>query len=123
MIEVNEGCGWRAGADQLHYIALAAAGTSAATQIVADARMDANKKKDWIDFLVVARKDFYNRWVKEDVHRALFASFEDEAQQLLDKYLDEVEASLDHREVTDPITSEARPADERFLRSDDEVLV
>ena len=82
-----------------------------------DARMDAKAKKLWIDYLVLARKDFYNRWVKEDVHRALFASFEDEAQELLDKYLDEVEASLDHREVTDPITSEARPADERFLRS------
>src|SRR6188474_1884665 len=73
--------------------------------------------KDSIEYLVLARKDFYNRWVKEDVHRALFASFEDEAQQLLDKYLDEVEASLDHREVTDPITGESRPADERFLRS------
>lgn len=82
-----------------------------------DARMDAKAKKLWIDYLVLARKDFYNRWVKEDVHRALFASFEDEAQQLLDKYLDEVEASLDHREVTDPITGESRPADERFLRS------
>ena len=79
--------------------------------------MDAKAKKLWIDYLVLARKDFYNRWVKEDVHRALFASFEDEAQQLLDKYLDEVEASLDHREVTDPITGESRPADERFLRS------
>jgi serine protein kinase len=85
--------------------------------IETDARMDAKAKKLWIDYLVAARKDFYNRWVKEDVHRALFASFEDEAQQLLDKYLDEVEASLDHREVTDPITGEARPADERFLRS------
>src|ERR1044071_8341886 len=85
--------------------------------IETDARMDAKAKKLWIDYLVIARKDFYNRWVKEDVHRALFASFEDEAQELLDKYLDEVEASLDHREVTDPITSESRPADERFLRS------
>ena len=41
-----------------------------------DARMDASRKKEWVDFLVLARKDFYNRWVKEDVHRALFASFE-----------------------------------------------
>src|SRR5687768_537794 len=87
-----------------------------------DARMDAKAKKLWIDYLVLARKDFYNRWVKEDVHRALFASFEDEAQQLLDKYLDEVEASLDHREVTDPITGETRPADERFLRSVEEKI-
>ncbi|MGC3983145.1 MAG: hypothetical protein QM808_17970 [Steroidobacteraceae bacterium] len=87
-----------------------------------DARMDAKQKKQWIDFLVLARKDFYNRWVKEDVHRALFASFEEEAQQLLEKYLDEVEASLDHREVTDPITNETRPADERFLRQVEEKI-
>ena len=87
-----------------------------------DARMDAKQKKIWIDHLVVARKDFYNRWVKEDVHRALFASFEEEAQQLLEKYLDEVEASLDQRQVTDPITGENRPADERFLRSVEEKI-
>src|SRR5688572_27711574 len=87
-----------------------------------DARMDVKQKKQWIDHLVVARKDFYNRWVKEDVHRALFASFEEEAQQLLEKYLDEVEASLDQRQVTDPITGETRPADERFLRSVEEKI-
>jgi serine protein kinase len=90
--------------------------------IQSDARMDAAHKKQWVDFLVIARKDFYNRWVKEDVHRALFASFEDEAQQLLEKYLDEVEASLDQREVEDPITGESRPADERFLRKVEEKI-
>jgi serine protein kinase len=87
-----------------------------------DARMDSGRKKQWIDFLVLARKDFYNRWVKEDVHRALFASFEQEAQHLLDKYLDEVEASLDKKEVEDPITGESRPPDERFLRSVEEKI-
>src|SRR3989440_5007262 len=48
--------------------------------IESDARMDAKQKKAWIDHLVTARKEFYNRWVKEDVHRAMFASFEEEAQ-------------------------------------------
>src|SRR5580698_10213518 len=90
--------------------------------IDSDARMDAKQKKLWMDHLVVARKEFYNRWVKEDVHRSMFASFEQEAQQLLEKYLDEVEASLDHRQVTDPITGETRPADERFLRSVEEKI-
>ncbi len=90
--------------------------------IDSDARVDAKQKKGWIDHLITARKEFYNRWVKEDVHRAMFASFEDEAQQLLEKYLDEVEASLDHRQVTDPITGETRPADERFLRSVEEKI-
>jgi serine protein kinase len=63
------------------------------------------------------RKEFYNNWVKEDVQKALFVSFEDEAQKLLDKYLDEVEAVLDNRKITDPITNEERAPDERFLRS------
>src|ERR1700733_7883373 len=90
--------------------------------IDSDARMDAKQKKLWMDHLVVARKEFYNRWVKEDVHRSMFASFEQEAQQLLEKYLDEVEASLDQRKVTDPITGESRPPDERFLRSVEEKI-
>ncbi len=77
--------------------------------IDSDARIDAKQKKQWFDHLVTARKEFYNRWVKEDVHRALFASaFEDEGQQLLEKYLDEIEASLDQRQVTDPMTGENR---------------
>ncbi|MCB1878361.1 MAG: serine protein kinase [Chromatiales bacterium] len=90
--------------------------------IESDARMDAKQKRAWVDFLVTARKDFYNRWVKEDVHKALFSSFEDEAQQLLEKYLDEVESSLDNRSLTDPITGEKRPPDERFLRAVEEKI-
>src|SRR3989440_21955 len=80
------------------------------------------KKRKWVDLLVMVRKDFYNRWVKEDVHKALFVSFEQEAQQLLDKYLDEVEATLDNRSVKDPITGEERKPDERFLRSVEEKI-
>jgi serine protein kinase len=87
-----------------------------------DARMDSKQKKLWFDHLVTARKEFYNRWVKEDVHRALFASFQDEAQQLLEKYLDEIEAALDQRQVTDPMTGENRAPDERFLRSVEEKI-
>ncbi|NEX59690.1 serine protein kinase [Noviherbaspirillum galbum] len=87
-----------------------------------DARIDPKRKRKWIDYLVLARKDFYNRWVKEDVHKALFVSFEQEAQDLLDKYLDEVEASLDNRHIRDPITNEERKPDERFLRSVEEKI-
>jgi serine protein kinase len=88
-----------------------------------DARIDPKKKRKWIDYLVLARKDFYNRWVKEDVHKALFVSFEQEAQDLLDKYLDEVEATLDNRQVKDPITNEERKPDERFLRAVEEKIL
>ena len=87
-----------------------------------DARIDPKKKRKWVDYLVLARKDFYNRWVKEDVHKALFVSFEQEAQDLLDKYLDEVEAMLDNRQIKDPITNEERKPDERFLRAVEEKI-
>ncbi|HJV52256.1 MAG TPA: serine protein kinase [Noviherbaspirillum sp.] len=87
-----------------------------------DARIDPKRKRKWIDYLVLARKDFYNRWVKEDVHKALFVSFEQEAQDLLDKYLDEVEATLDNRQIKDPITNEERKPDERFLRAVEEKI-
>ncbi|MBI1890610.1 MAG: serine protein kinase [Burkholderiales bacterium] len=87
-----------------------------------DARIDPKRKRKWVDYLVLARKYFYNRWVKEDVHKALFVSFEQEAQDLLDKYLDEVEATLDNRQVKDPITNEERKPDERFLRSVEEKI-
>ncbi|HEX2829396.1 MAG TPA: serine protein kinase [Burkholderiales bacterium] len=90
--------------------------------IESDARIDPKKKRKWVDFLVIARKDFYNKWVKEDVHKALFVSFEQEAQDLLDKYLDEVEATLDNRLIKDPITGEERKPDERFLRSVEEKI-
>jgi serine protein kinase len=90
--------------------------------IESDIRIDGKKKRKWVDFLVSVRKDFYNRWVKEDVHKALFVSFEQEAQELLDKYLDEVEATLDNRTLKDPITSEERKPDERFLRSVEEKI-
>jgi serine protein kinase len=90
--------------------------------IESDARIDVKQKRSWVDLLVAARKDFYNRWVKEDIHRALFASFEEEAEGLLEKYLDEVEAMLDSREVADSMTGETRPPDERFLRSVEEKI-
>ncbi len=90
--------------------------------IESDPRIDVKQKRAWIDLLVTARKDFYNRWVKEDIHRALFASFEEEAEALLEKYLDEVEAMLDSREISDSMTGETRPPDERFLRSVEEKI-
>ena len=90
--------------------------------IESDPRIDAKRKRKWIDYLVLTRKHFYNRWVKDDVHKALFVSFEDEAQSLVEKYLDEVEATLDSRSLTDPITGEERKPDERFLRSVEEKI-
>lgn len=87
-----------------------------------DARIEPRRKRAWLEHVVFTRKEFYNAWVKEDVHRALFVCFGQEAQDLLDKYLDEVEAMLDNRQVNDPITNDERRPDERFLRAVEEKI-
>lgn len=89
--------------------------------IETDARMDAGRKQ-WIEFLVLARKDFYNRWVKEGDAPARCSRRSRGSPAVAREYLDEIEASLDKREVEDPITGESRPPDERFLRSVEEKI-
>ena len=91
--------------------------------IETDARMDAKLKKRMDRFPRARRaRTSTTAGSRKTCTSALFASFEEEAQQLLDKYLDEVEAALDNREVKDPITGEERPPDERFLRSVEEKI-
>ena len=53
--------------------------------IESDARIEPKKKRRWVDYLVLTRKDFYNRWVKEDVHKALFVSFDQQDPDPLHK--------------------------------------
>ncbi len=91
--------------------------------IESDARIDAKEKRRWIDFLVLVRKDFYNRWVKQDVHKALFVSFEQEAQASCSTST----STRSRRRWTtarcsDPITGEERDPDERMLRAVEEKI-
>jgi serine protein kinase len=66
-----------------------------------------------------ARRE-YDEIARTDVQKAFFVSFEQEAVTLLDNYLDNVEAYLDQTKLTDPITGEEVPPDEKLLRSIEE---
>jgi serine protein kinase len=66
-----------------------------------------------------ARRE-YDEIARTDVQKAFFVSFEQEAVTLLDNYLDNVEAYLDQTKLTDPITGEEVPANEKLLRSIEE---
>ncbi len=65
------------------------------------------------------RKEF-DEIAKVDVQKAFFVSFEDEAVTLLNNYLDHIEAYLDDRKLTDPVTGEETAPDERLMRSIEE---
>ncbi|MBI5303921.1 MAG: protein prkA [Chloroflexi bacterium] len=85
--------------------------------------MTKEHKERYINLIADARKE-YDEIARTDVQKAFFVSFEKEAQTLLDNYLDNVEAYLDDRKVTDPITGEELPPNEKLMRSiEDKVKV
>jgi serine protein kinase len=66
-----------------------------------------------------ARRE-YDEIARTDVQKAFFVSFEKEALTLMDNYLDNVEAYLDHTKLTDPVTGEEVAPDEKLMRSIEE---
>ncbi|MGE3536052.1 MAG: PrkA family serine protein kinase [Candidatus Tectimicrobiota bacterium] len=67
--------------------------------------------------LIAEARREYDEIARNDVQKAFFVSFEQEATTLVDNYLDNVEAYLDHNKLTDPITGEEVAPDEKLMRS------
>jgi serine protein kinase len=91
--------------------------------IEAHSGLTKEQKERYVNLIADARKE-YDEIAKTDVQKAFFVSFEKEAQTLLDNYLDNVEAYLDDAKLTDPITGEEVPPNEKLMRSiEDKVKV
>ncbi|MBI3334943.1 MAG: protein prkA [Candidatus Portnoybacteria bacterium] len=73
-------------------------------------------KERYLNLIADARKE-YDEISRNDVQKAFFVSFEQEAKTLVDNYLDNVEAYLDKTKLIDPVTSEEVPPDEKLMRS------
>jgi serine protein kinase len=76
-------------------------------------------KERYHNLIADARRE-YDEIARTDVQKAFFVSFDQEAVTLLDNYLDHVEAYLDRKQLTDPITNEEVPPDEKLMRSIEE---
>jgi serine protein kinase len=80
--------------------------------------------REKFDNLIADVRREYDEIAKNDVQKAFFVSFEQEALTLLDNYLDNVEAYLDDKKLVDPLTEEERDPDEKLMRSiEDKVKV
>ncbi|MBI5649833.1 MAG: protein prkA [Chloroflexi bacterium] len=80
-------------------------------------------RERYINLIADARKE-YDEIARTDVQKAFFVSFEKEAHTLLENYLDNVEAYLDDARLSDPITGEEVPPNEKLMRSiEDKVKV
>jgi serine protein kinase len=76
--------------------------------------------REKFDNLIADVRREYDEIARNDVQKAFFVSFEQEALTLLDNYLDHVEAYLDDKKLLDPVTEEEREPDEKLMRSIEE---
>jgi serine protein kinase len=80
--------------------------------------------REKFDNLIADVRREYDEIARNDVQKAFFVSFEQEALTLLDNYLDNVEAYLDDKKLIDTLTEEERDPDEKLMRSiEDKVKV
>src|SRR5437867_9014039 len=73
-------------------------------------------REHYNQLIAEARRE-YDEIARNDVQKAFFVSFEPEAGALVDNYLDNVETYLDRTKMTDTITGEEVPPDEKLMRS------
>lgn len=59
----------------------------------------------------------WNEILRNDIQKAFFLSFEDEAKSLFENYLDQIEASCSGKKPRDPVTNEEVEIDEKLMQS------
>jgi serine protein kinase len=80
-----------------------------------------DEKERYLNLLDLARSA-YNTIAKTEVNRAFVYSFEEMAKNMLNAYLDNVEAYCNKEKLKDPITEEDLEPDERLMRSIEEQI-
>lgn len=74
-----------------------------------------------LTFIALARQE-YDEMAKKEVQRAFVYSYEESARNLLNNYLDNVEAFCNGTRMKDPITDELHDPDDRLMRSIEEQI-
>jgi len=74
-----------------------------------------------LNFIAMARQE-YDEIAKREVQKAFVYSYEESAKNLLNNYLDNVEAYCSGNLIKDPITDELHEPDEKLMRSIEEQI-
>jgi serine protein kinase len=84
--------------------------------LVTSSKFKQDERQKYEDLLGIAKQEF-DSIARNEVQKAFFVSFEDEARALLDNYINNVEAYLEKSKLEDPITHEEIEPDEKLMRS------
>ncbi len=75
---------------------------------------DPDQKNKYEEFVDIARTE-WNDMLRNDIQKAFFLSFEDEARNLCNNYIDMIEAACSGEAPRDPITNEEKELDEKLM--------
>ncbi|MGE5674346.1 MAG: PrkA family serine protein kinase [Mycobacterium leprae] len=81
----------------------------------------AEEKERLLTLIALARQE-YDEVAKTEVQKVFVYSYEESARNLLNNYLDNVEAFCNGSSIRDPITEELHEPDERLMRSIEEQI-
>ncbi|MGL4821121.1 MAG: PrkA family serine protein kinase [Bacilli bacterium] len=81
----------------------------------------AEDRERYLNFISTVRKE-YDEIAKNEVQKAFVYSYEESARNLLDNYLDNVEAFCNKNKIQDPLTGEEMNPDEKLMRSIEEQI-
>ncbi len=78
-------------------------------------------REKYMNYIAIARKE-YDEIAKKEVQKAFVYSYEESAVNLMDNYLDNVEAFCNKNKLRDPLTDEEMNPDEKLMRSIEEQI-
>lgn len=89
----------------------------ALVKMVKEADLSDDARKRYLEFLQDVLHKEYLESLEKEITRAFVYSYQEQAEQLFQNYLDHVEAYVNKTKVRDPNTKEELEPDESFLRS------
>jgi serine protein kinase len=74
------------------------------------------QKNSYKELVHTAREE-WDELLQEDIQKAFFVSFEDDARALCENYLDQIEAVTSGKKFKDPVTGKEKDPDEKLMRA------
>ncbi len=78
-------------------------------------------KEKYLQYIALAREE-YDKIAKKEVQKAFIYSYEESAKNLMNNYLDHVEAYCNNHKLRDPLTDEEIQPNEKLMRSIEEQI-
>lgn len=92
------------------------------TKMVKEQIIDNDFRDKCLEIIQKVVREEYLKILETEIAKAFITAYEEQAQALFDTYLDNAEAYTTKSKIKDAITGEERPADEKFMKSIEEVI-